>query len=105
MADQIRSLSKMQPSTQLAALSPEYAEHLTVELMKLAVLMGEQVSEERLALTLAEIADIAPRDLEKGLALCRREGKWFPKPGEIREMVMRANPLAGMKFFDPKGIR
>jgi hypothetical protein len=50
-------------------------------------------------LTVAEIQDLKQDLLEKAFAAIRRESKFFPKPGDIRDIVHR-DPFAAMKFFN-----
>jgi hypothetical protein len=57
------------------------------------------VSEERLALTVSELQDIRPDLLEKAFTIVRRENRFFPKPGDIREIINR-DPLAKLKFVN-----
>lgn len=104
MGSQGHSLSKTQPSHRLTLSSTEKSEQqIAVELAKIAVLMGEELSPERLALTVAELQDIPPHLLDKAFAIVRREGRYFPRPGDIRAIIDR-DPMAKMKFtnMEPK---
>lgn len=89
MVDRTRSLSKTQPCAQLSKSLPKDTVWILAELGKIAVLMGEQVSPERLSLTLDELVDIPPDILRKAFAVARHECKWFPKPAEIFEIIQR----------------
>lgn len=99
MGSQEHSLSKMQASPLVKQSSRDYAEWITTELVKIAVLMGEEISQERYAMTIAELQDIQPNLLEYAFAVVRKEGRYFPRPGDIREIISR-DPMAKMKFIN-----
>ena len=62
-----------------------------MELTRIAVLTGEEVSKERLALTVAELVDmkISPDHLKAAFRMARQECKFFPRPAAINEFVKR----------------
>ena len=99
MEDHPHNLSKMQPWLQLKKGSPDYAQWIMVELGKIAILMGEEISLERLSLTTEELLDVDPKDLSKGFRLARKECRFFPRPAEIfafinrEELRIMAHPL------------
>ena len=96
MTNQSHGLSKTQQSMPLAKSSPVYAEWITVQLVKIAMLMGEQVSAERFALTVDELREIEPDVLNKAFAVARKQLRFFPKPGDIHEIIR--HHMLGMKF-------
>lgn len=84
MADQPHSLSRTAPSTQLTTSSPEW---IALELGRIAILMGEEITKERLSLMVNELVSIEPKRLGKAFARVRRELKFFPKLVEILERL------------------
>jgi hypothetical protein len=97
MDGKLQLSERNQLSTQPTASLRDYTAWVTMELGRIAILLGENPSEERLTLTVSEITDI-PRDLlVKAFAEIRRNGRYFPKPVEIREIAYR-NPIDRMTF-------
>lgn len=92
------SIEKSQPDRQLMKFSTAYEQWITVELGKLAILTGEQVSAERLLLTIAEIREFPQSALDKAFSFLRKNARRFPSPAEIREAAIKADPLALVKF-------
>lgn len=91
------SKSNKQPLENLTRCSRDYAAWITEELRKIAVLFGETVSKERIALTVSELMAIDRKNLDKAFSEVRLKGHFFPKPSEVIEIIRR-NPLASMIF-------
>ena len=85
--DQTRSLSRQTPSTQLNKPSPRYAEWITLELGKIAILLGAEVSKERLSLMVVELSSLEPNRLRWALKQARKRCRFFPTPAEIYGFV------------------
>ena len=79
--------SKTPPSKQLVRQSPEFLAWIVAELAKTAILFGQEVSRERLALTAQEISDLSRDELARAFASVRRNSRFFPTPADIRQAV------------------
>lgn len=94
MADQQRSLSKMPSTSRLTKSAQTYAKWIALELGKIALTMGEDIGEKRLALMVAALLEIEPEPLRKALELAPKELKFFPRPAEILGIVQREAYIA-----------
>jgi hypothetical protein len=68
---------------QLIKSSPTFAGWITAELGKIAVMFGEEISAQRLALMVTALMEIEPDELRGAFERAPRELKFFPKPAEI----------------------
>ena len=89
MADQPRSLSRIEPSTPPEKSTPAYPHWILRELTKIAILLGEEIGPERLSLTVAELVNmnIKPDHLQGAFRMARQKCKFFPRPAEIFEFI------------------
>jgi hypothetical protein len=60
--------------------------------------MGEEVTEERLTLTATRLVKEKPVPLAKALDTYCDEGKFFPKPADIIDIMKRQDSTYGMTF-------
>jgi hypothetical protein len=89
--NQLHSLSRTQPWPRVERQSREYAEWIIRELTKIAVLMGEEISRERLSLMVSALMkmEIEPEPMRRALERAPSECKFFPRPAEIAEIAKR----------------
>lgn len=73
----------------LSKSDPSYAPWILDQLEEIALLMGEGVTPERLRLTMRELLNVDPKELDRAFALARQELKFFPKPADIFELLRR----------------
>jgi hypothetical protein len=59
-----------------------------VELGKTGELFGEVLSESRIAVYFEALAELPIGTVQRGLALARQRCKFFPKPGDVYELVV-----------------
>jgi hypothetical protein len=85
--DQTLKPNKLEPSMRSNKLS--YRNWILTELVKIALLLGEEVTRERIDLTVDELLAIEPYHLSIAFATARQECKFFPRPAEILEFVKR----------------
>lgn len=64
-----------------------HAKWITNELTAIAILVGEEITLERIGLTVRELISIDQPGLDKAFARVRKELKFFPKPVEIIERL------------------
>lgn len=79
----------MPPSTSTTPNLTRKKKWIADELRKIAVLMGGEVTPERISLTVDELIHIDQDRLTKAFALARRECIYFPRPAEIIKLVRR----------------
>ena len=89
MANQPQNPDKKELPPPSSKNAPYYRDWIKQELKRIAILTGQVVTKERVALTIDELVNAEPRKLNKAFAATRLECKYFPTPAEIYEFIKR----------------
>ena len=94
MENQSHNLSRQPVFQPHDPLSPDYVAWIVEELGIIAILLGAEVSEERLLLTANAVKQYPPRKLAHAFSQCQIKCRFFPVPADIIDHIEFGFPTA-----------